>query len=57
MDLTVDLIMGITFSAPPPILSHDLIVTFIAKDAMAQDVFTEEDHTNGLSPSLLPKLG
>ena len=54
--LTVDLIMGITFSAPPPVLSHALMLPFNAKDAMAQDVFTEEDHKNGLNPSLLPEL-
>ena len=54
-DLTIDLVMGITFSAPPPVLSHDLILPFNAKDAMAQDVFTEEDHAKGLNPSLLPE--
>jgi hypothetical protein len=55
-DLTVDLIMSITFCAPPPVLSHDLILPFNAQDAMAQDVFTEKDHENGLNPLILPEL-
>jgi hypothetical protein len=46
--------MGITLTAPPPILSNDLIKPFDAKDAMAQDIFTDQDHNNGLNPLLLP---
>lgn len=53
--LTVDLIMGITLTAPPPLLSADLIKPFDAKDAMAQDIFTDTDHENGLNPALVPK--
>lgn len=47
--------MGLTLTAPPPILSKDLILPFNAKDAMAQDVFTDQDHTAGLSPLVEPK--
>lgn len=54
-NLTVDLIMGLTLTSPPPILSKDLILPFDAKDAMAQDVFTDQDHAAGLNPLLEPK--
>ena len=54
-NLTVDLIMGLTLTAPPPVLSNALIKPFDAKDAMAQDIFTDTDHNNGLNPMLDPK--
>ena len=50
-NLTVDLIMGITLAAPPPVLSSDLIKPFDAKDASAQDVFTDQDK---FEPSIVP---
>jgi hypothetical protein len=50
-NLTVDLIMGITLTAPPPALSNDLIKAFDAKDASAQDVFTDQDH---FEPTIAP---
>jgi hypothetical protein len=51
-DLTVELIMGLTLTAPPPILSKDPIVPFNAKDANSQDVFTDQDPVH---PFLDPK--
>lgn len=42
-DLTIDLMMGVTFSAPPPFLSLDLVKAFEAAQAMAKDVFAQDD--------------
>lgn len=35
--------MGVTLSAPPPFLSLDLVKPFEAAQAMAKDVFAEDD--------------
>ena len=37
------MMMGVTFIAPPPYLSHDLILPFDAHAAMSEDIFSKDE--------------
>jgi hypothetical protein len=50
---TVDLVMGVSVTAPPPHNPADPIQPFDVLAAMSEDVFTEEDHYTPKLPSSL----
>lgn len=55
-DKTIDLMMGITLQAPPPILSDDPIKDFNALESMSRDIFEQDEHPSITSDVQAPSI-
>lgn len=54
-DITIELMMGVTVTAPPPYISKDPLPPFDALAAMSESIYPSEDHfTPELPSSLTP---